>query len=394
MDQENIYIEISKLIALKLNGDLESHAEKQLNDWLEESEENRQIYSRIISEGWYQSNLAEYEKFEIEEGWDRVRSKVKTKNKLIPLWSNVWKYAAAAIIVLGLGFVFKDRLFNASIDQDVIPVIVDTKPIEPGTDKATLTLEDGSKVALEKGNTFKANNVNSNGEKIVYEASKQKKKAPVYNYLTVPRGGQFFIELSDGTQVWLNSESELKYPKAFVEGETREVELVYGEAYFDVSPSTKHNGAKFRVVNRSQEIEVLGTEFNVKAYKDETNIYTTLVEGKVVVDNGTSKQSLTPSEQYNLNIETNSFTVAKVNVKKEVSWKEGIFSFIDMPLKDIMKVISRWYDVDVVFENKNLESVEFVGVLDKKQSIEDILSIIKSTSINDYVIDNKTLILK
>ena len=100
--------------------------------------------------------------------------------------------------------------------------------------------------------------------------------------------------MSDGTQVWLNSESQLKYPVNFIKGQTRQVELVYGEAYFDVSPSVEHNGAKFKVFNQSQEVEVLGTEFNVKAYKDETNIYTTLVEGRVVIDNGALKQSLLP----------------------------------------------------------------------------------------------------
>ncbi len=321
---------------------------------------------------------------------------VKKKNKSTKKKSYIWRYAAAALLigVLATSYFFKDGFFNSDIEKTTTPILVNTNNIVPGTDKATLTLEDGSQVVLEKGASFQTQNANSNGEEIIYKAKKQTTKEVVYNYLTIPRGGEFFIKLPDGTQVWLNSETQLKYPVSFIDGKTRQVELVYGEAYFDVSSSTENGGSEFVVFNQSQEVEVLGTEFNIKAYKDESNIYTTLVEGKVVVDNGIVKQNLVPNQQSNLNTETNNITIAKVDVKGEISWKNGMFSFIDKPLKDIMKVVSRWYDVDVIFENKELESVEFIGVIDKNQSIEEILSIMKSSSINNYKINNKTIILK
>ena len=148
--------------------------------------------------------------------------------------------------------------------------------------------------------------------------------------------------LSDGTKVWLNSESQLKYPVAFNDGETRQVELVYGEAYFDVSPSTAHKGARFKVFNQSQEVEVLGTEFNIKAYKDETNIYTTLVEGKVAISAAGKNQILKPNQQSNLNLETGSIEITTVDVYNETTWIDGIFSFENKPLKEILKVLSRW----------------------------------------------------
>ena len=151
-----------------------------------------------------------------------------------------------------------------------------------------MTLADGSKIALEKGTPVQTQNANSNGEELIYESSKNTSRL-VYNYLTIPRGGQFVIKLSDGTKVWLNSASQLKFPVAFIEGESREVELVYGEAYFEVSPSTAHKGAHFQVYNKKQKVEVVGTEFNIKAYKDESNIYTTLVNGKVNVETGNKK---------------------------------------------------------------------------------------------------------
>lgn len=308
--------------------------------------------------------------------------------------NNVLKYVAAAVFIgiLVSTYFFRDNVFNSPVEN--IPVIVNT--IEAGTNKATLTLSDGSVVALEKGESFKTKNANSNGEQIVYgPAKKNKTSKTTYNYLTIPRGGQFFVKLSDGTQVWLNSESQLKYPVSFVDGETRKVELVYGEAYFDVSPSIEHKGSKFKVFNQSQEIEVLGTEFNIKAYKDETNVYTTLVEGKIVVDNGVLKQGLIPNQQSTLDLLNNNISVAVVDVYTEISWKNGIFSFKGKSLKDIMKVISRWYDIDVVFESIELENVTFKGVLGKDQKIEEILLTIKTLSIiKDYEINNKKIILK
>lgn len=316
------------------------------------------------------------------------------KDKITSLKKKVQfcKYAAAAIFIglISTTYVFRNNILNTPLE--VTPKIVNA--IFPGTDKAKLTLEDGSVVVLEKGAAFKTKNANSNGEEIVYQAAKEKASVIKYNYLTIPRGGQFFVKLSDGTQVWLNSESQLKYPVNFIEGETRKVELVYGEAYFDVSPSTNHKGAKFKVINNAQEVEVLGTEFNIKTYKDEANIYTTLVEGKVAISTPNLKQLLIPNQQSFVDTLKDTLSVIKVDVKGEISWKDGVFSFVDKPLIDIMKVISRWYDVDIIFENKELESVEFMGTLNKNQSIEEILSIMKSFSINNYEIKDKTIILK
>lgn len=333
-----------------------------------------------------------------DKAWESIEAKIeKQKNKSVfTLFNKSWyKYAAAAIVVgvLTMTYFFKESLFHSPVE--VTPQIVSTNTvITPGTDKATLTLEDGSVVTLEKGNSITTKNANSNGENIVYKDGKSKTNEIGFNYLTIPRGGQFHLVLADGTKVWLNSETQLKFPVSFIDGAVRKVELVYGEAYFEVSPSTKHKGSKFKVLNKSQEIEVLGTEFNIKAYKDEANIYTTLVQGKVSIKTELTKKVLKPSEQSNLNLNTNGIQVSVVDVYSEISWKDGVFSFKGKPLKDIMKVISRWYDVEVIFENKNLESIKFKGTLEKSQSIDEILSIMKSYSINNYEINNKTIILK
>lgn len=321
--------------------------------------------------------------------WKQIEGSFKTPVRKI----NYWKYGVAASIALliAINFIFEQK------DKIEVPnptIVHDTKKIEIGTDKATLTLGDGNVVVLEKGQQYVSDNLKSNGEEIVYDTQKQKTAEVVYNYLTIPRGGQYHVKLSDGTEVWLNSESQLKYPVAFVEGNIREVELVYGEAYFDVSPSTDHKGSKFKVLNKNQEVEVFGTAFNIKAYLDEAVVYTTLVEGKVAVNTAIHTKILLPNQQSKINIKNKVLTIEEVDVYSEVSWKDGLFSFKSKPLKEIMIVLSRWYDVEVIFENVEHETVKFNGVLSKDDSIEEILTVIKNTKfINAYEIKDKNIII-
>lgn len=359
-----------------------------LSRWIE-NPDNIQIFKEYV-----ETHIAINYNMSDPENEKVINQFLKTiKKEKSLIYKLSYKYAVAASIFLFASLAY---FFNKEsiIREAVQPEIVNTK-IKPGTHKAILTLENGSLLELDKGDHIQTSNANSNGEQIVYKASNIKTKELKYNYLTIPRGGEYYVVLSDGTKVWLNSETQLKYPVKFIEGKTRMVELVYGEAYFDVSPSTEHKGAKFKVLNQEQEIEVLGTEFNIKAYKDEASIYTTLVEGKVVVNTSDNSKTLKPNEQSNLSIQDKSITIASVNIYNEISWKDGIFSFRKKPLIEIMKVLSRWYDMDVVFINSDLENLGFNGVLGKDQKIEDILTTIKNFGIiKDYKISNKTVILK
>jgi ferric-dicitrate binding protein FerR (iron transport regulator) len=306
-------------------------------------------------------------------------------------YSNFWRYAVAASLVLCFSIAFLFNKNRNEVVQDTLAI----KTIETGTDKAILTLSDGSQLALGKGESVQINNATSNGEKIIYEAAGEKFDKITHNFISVPRGGQFQITLSDGTKVWLNSESQLKFPVSFHEGKSRVVELIYGEAYFDVSHGTNHKGSKFIVQNKSQEIEVFGTEFNIKAYKGETNIYTTLVNGKVSVSSSGNNLTLKPGEQSNLNLKNSLISISPVNIHNEISWKSGVFSFQRKTLEEIMTVLSRWYDFDVEFARPEIKTVGFNGVLGKDQDIESILESIKGFGIiSDYQIKNKTIILK
>ncbi|OXB00622.1 hypothetical protein B0A75_08270 [Flavobacterium oncorhynchi] len=386
--------QISKLLIKRKLKVLTNSEKIELKDFAKKNSFVKEIKIKNLVD-----KIDSYSEIDTEKAWEKLEAKYQEKNKK-PVFrlskKPLFKYAAAAMVtsLLAVTFLYKDKIFSTSTEIPAVVVKNDIENIKPGTDKATLTLGDGSKIALEKGTPIKTQNAHINGGEIIYKDSKQNPSKLVYNYLTIPRGGQFIIKLSDGTKVWLNSASQLKFPVAFIEGASRDVELVYGEAYFEVSKSTEHKGAHFQVYNKNQKVEVVGTEFNIKAYNDESNVYTTLVNGKVNVETGNKKLRLSPNQQLNLDLKNNTSIIKTVNAYNEISWKDGVFSFKGKPLKEIMKVISRWYDVDVIFVNKKLENVQFKGSLDKKQSLEEILSIMKSTTIDSYEIKDKTLMIK
>ena len=214
--------------------------------------------------------------------------------------------------------------------------------------------------------------------------------------MTIPRGGQFFVKLSDGTEVWLNSETKLKYPVTFTEGLTRKVELIYGEVYFKVSPSTQHKGAGFHVLTKSQEINVLGTEFNIRAYNNDEVMATTLVEGKIRIKKGEVSETLKPNQQAKISQESNQIDIQEIDVSQEISWVNGLFAFNEKPLEEILTVLSRWYDTEVVFENAKQKKFVFTGLLERTKAVEDILKLIEATSEGQikFEIKDKTIIIK
>lgn len=380
-----------KIVVAYLSNSISISDLNKLSQWIE-NDRNKELFKSYVKTHFaIISSLNDAQK---HRAINRLLQDIRKEKSLIysikkhPIYRSA---AATVLLLITLAVFLKNGEAPTVIKQSKI---ANTNPIEAGTNKATLTLEDGSQIALKKGMSFQTPNANSDGEQLIYQGNTEKNKKIIYNYLTVPRGGQFYVVLADGTKVWLNSESQLKYPIRFLDGETRQVELVYGEAYFEVASSSENNGTKFIVVNKSQEVAVFGTAFNIKAYKDETDIYTTLVEGKVSIVYDGKKQNLIPSYQSILNVLSSEVTVTKVDVSSEVSWKNGVFSFRSKPLHEIMKVISRWYDIDVVFENKALEHLKFRGELYKTQNINEIMTIMKSTTINSYEIIDRTIIIR
>jgi len=388
--------DIENLIVKYLNKSATAKDLDTLASWIEKTE-NKQIFKAYVKVHYY--TFYSIKEPDNKELLDKLHYRIKKEKSFVYRLKTNWvyKYTAAAILIgfICTAIMFKNRTINPN-RTDTEHIVDQKSIIKPGVDKAVLTLEDGSQVVLENGNTFSKSNMSSNGQEIIYNANTDKQEEVKYNYLTIPRGGQFNIKLSDGTKVWLNSDTQLKYPVMFINGTPRKVELVFGEAYFDVSPSAEHNGSNFIVVNNYQEVEVLGTEFNIKAYLDESKVYTTLVEGKVSVNmNNSVSKYLTPSQQLTFNKETNSNTIRVVDVFDEISWRDGVFSFDNKSLKEMMVVLARWYDVEVIFKNQSIEKEEFVGIMRKNQDIKDILTNIKNFGIiKNYRIYDKTIILE
>jgi hypothetical protein len=326
-----------------------------------------------------------------------AKSKIHKRIRLIEKRNKLERYkkiafAASIILLVGISL-FNQFYFNETI------IIRD--PIVIGTDKAVLTLENGDQVILEKGQKFQNKTVNSDGKELSYSiknrsSSNFKNEKIASNFLTIPRGGQFSLNLEDGTKVLLNSDSKIKYPVKFIKGKKRQVELLYGEAFFDVSSSQNNNGSEFIVSTKKQKINVLGTKFNIKAYSEDDIITTTLVEGKVKVENGENQILLFPNQQSKVDSNSTVINVSDVDVSQQISWINGLFSFNDTSLEDIMHTLSRWYDLEFIFKSANQKGFIFSGILERTKSIEDILFIIEKTSSSNEInfeINNKTIII-
>lgn len=350
-------------------------------------EQNQKLFNEFVKINYLSNTLME--NFDVIKAKSAIKNKIKDEKRKLRLLYLKRSIAVAAVLVLGF-FAFKitDVLSGATKEK----VIVNT--IKPGTDKAVLTLENGEDIILEKNKALSLPNSNVKGKEIVYNNDKvAKKEAVIYNYLTIPRGGQYFVVLSDGTKVWLNSESKLKYPVKFAKNELREVTLLYGEAYFDVSPSTKHNGSKFKVNTKNQQVTVYGTQFNVKAYDDSDKIYTTLVEGNISIGNGSVNKKIIPGNQ--AIVSNDGIQINKdIDVVYETAWKNGLFMFYKERLDDMLISLSRWYNVEVSYENTAKKNEVFSGLLKRTDNIEELLNLLQKTGAVTFKIENNKITVK
>lgn len=272
--------------------------------------------------------------------------------------------------------------------------------IAPGGNKALLTLANGSKIVLDDaatGELAKQSGVKvtkaANGQLVytVEDASSNSGASAqvTYNTIETPKGGQYQVDLPDGSKVWLNAGSSLRYPTNF-NGNERSVRLA-GEAYFEVAKNAKK---PFRVVSNSQVVEVLGTHFNISSYIDDTSVKTTLLEGSVKVLSTKSNQSklLKPGEQSNINYLSNSFNVQTVNTEEVIAWKNGYFLFVDEDLKSIMSKFARWYNVDVEYAG-NVDNLRFGGMVSRSRDLAQALKIIEQTGNVKTKIEGRRVII-
>jgi len=366
---------------------------------------------KALLESWYlqfQGRDFDLDSSELEliknYSWQEVVKPHQHKKKL-PLW---FQYAAAIIVfsIISIGFLFHN---NKDTDQKSIAkkeLIVND--LEPGGNRAILTLADGTKVSLDES----ANGIiaqvegmkiskTSDGQvvyNIIKEAPFRKadEKFLRYNQITTPRGGQYQVILPDGTKVWLNAASSLKYPEQF-DAKTRQVELS-GEAYFEVNSQSTFKGERipFIVNTTSQTVEVLGTHFNINSYDDEKAVKTTLLEGAVKVSSADHSMKhnkkavyLKPNQQSILNKEV--LNVVDANSEDVLAWKNGYFNFEKADIETVMRQLSRWYDVDIVY-NGQVPSGTFSGKVQRDMTISKVLEILAFAQIN-FKIEGKKMVI-
>jgi len=324
--------------------------------------------------------IEEETKTSVKKNIEAAEPEKKNKIKYLKLF----KYAAMIAVLISTGFVFYYSSFSEkAISEKVI------SEIKPGYEKATLILANGTEVNLEEkqGDVLELNTSVQivNKDKVLSYTTnltdliaieETANKVIEYNTLKVPAGGIYQAVLADGTKVWLNSASSLRYPVNFSANSERIVELT-GEGYFDVAK----NGKKFIVKTSEVDIAVLGTEFNVSSYDEDKFTATTLVEGSVVLSNEYNSIVLSPNDQGYLKMNSDKFEVNNVDVNLYTSWRTGKFYFEKQKLKDLLKIVGRWYDVQIEIDSPMLEEKLFTGVINKNESFDFLLKMI-SQSLN------------
>lgn len=299
--------------------------------------------------------------------------------------------AAAVLLMLGIGGYF---LLTPPAEKQ-IAVKRYNNDVQPGGNKAMLTLSDGSTISLEdaqQGSLAQQGGsqvVKSADGALAYNKNGEQGETIQYNTLTTPLGGQYRITLPDGTSVWLNAGSSLRYPTAFI-GKDRKVELK-GEGYFEVAKNA--DMPFFVTLANGVEVRVLGTHFNVNAYSDEKNITTTLVEGAVLVKNNEIANVLQPGQQSVAGQYDNSLKLLKnVDIAAVTAWKEGVFRFNDADIETVMKQLSRWYDIEIVYEGSPIKEY-FNGTIPRNVPVSKVLELLELTGLVHFKIEGKRIIV-
>lgn len=366
--------EIARIIQKSLKGQLSESEERQLSDWRKVSGENERAFQRMISEDFYTIGMEKLEMYDSRVAYGRFLQKKYQQRRKRRFLINMARVAAVALpfviaLVLYVGL-------NREEEQMVRPSLASN--ILPGTSKAVLTLANGQMIPLGKEATDSTiitdgTQISASGSGVTY-ASGVESESVVYNKLEIPRGGEFCLTLSDGTRVWLNSETSIQYPVAFGAKERRV--FVQGEAYFEVAKDAKK---PFTVQFMSSSVTVLGTSFNIRAYPEEKRSQTTLAEGSVRIYSPGSSMLLKPGEQAEVSALSGEMVKQEVEVKNFTSWKDGRFVFEQQPLEDIMRTLERWYDIRVIFKDEGAKRISLSGNMKRYGDFSQVMKMLQMT---------------
>jgi len=374
--------DIAKLISKEKVGDLTVDEQQELAEW---KLKNESSYRQASDSKQIQKKHELYGRIDQEKSWEKIANQVpELKTKVIRL-RTVMKWAAIIMLpLLATTYMLNEVYWS---QESVI--------VEAGSSKATLELSNGKTIYLEdyQGKDIKSGKEklasNTNNE-LVYQQGDAIEEALKYNTIKTPIQGEYYMQLSDGTRIWLNAQTEIQFPEKFGKGK-REVKLISGEAYFAVA---KEKERSFDVyLNDGSRVEVLGTEFNVMAYQDEVEIQTTLVEGRVQFSKESKDVILKPGEQVGLNLASNKMEVREVRTSIYTAWKDGKFVFNREPMESVLRKMSRWYGVKVICDDEVVLKRRISGVTDRYEDIDKLIDLIEEISPIDLELEDDHLLV-
>ncbi len=380
--------DIASLIVKYQTGALTEEEEERLICWIYSSDKRKKLFVRLNEAGNFHCLMKMAEAYDTRQAWEKVSPQLYASRKF--RWQRWLSYAAFFILSLTVCYVL---LRMPGQEKSVKDDVLVASHILPGKPQAVLTLDDGTQIDLAKERKFEL--TEKGGVRILkdsfllnYSSARSVPSAEVkYNRISVPRGGEYTLVLSDGSRVYLNAMSSLRYPVNF-SGKERCVELS-GEAYFEVTKSEK----PFIVKTADMAVEVLGTAFNVCSYPDQAVVGTTLVRGSVrVCAEGNKARILQPSQQANFDKKSKKINVQTVDVSVYTAWKNGSFCFKDGSLEDMMTSLARWYDIHVVYKDEEVKKLKFGCSLNRYGEITPILNLLKETGKVNVEVNENTIV--
>lgn len=354
------------------SGTLTSEEGKKLRIWIEKTSENQKLFEQYLRSIKTHRVVFGMQKLNQIDSWKTLQGKLQ-RNKRRSFIRRGMAIAASLVLLLGVGIMFL-------LQQEIVGEQEKLIQIFPGTTKATLVLANGAQVNLmdESLKEVKEQGIwiaNDTLKGLQYQRMDAMTDDSLYHTIKVPVGGEYHFTLSDGTKVWLNSDSELRFPIHFTK-EKREIYLK-GEIYVEVVADAH---SPFIVHTQEVAVEVLGTKFNVAAYTDETRVVTTLLEGAVHVAYGEEEQLLSPEEQAIAHLKDSTLKTERVDASVVISWIKGVFEYENMTLEQIAAQLERWYDVKFVFSAPEFKERRFTGVVKKYEVLNDVLKLIEKTT--------------
>lgn len=367
--------QIKEILKARLEGTATEEELAILREWLDRSPQNRELAELLEESAENLPLLGRIYGYDEQRVWGNIR-KAARRRRMRMLAATARKYAAVAAVaalLAGGGWWTLGRRAERLARQAYI------EQLTPGVQGAVLTLSSGENVALEAGGQRMlveqdGTRLEIAGEELAYHKVEAEQEIPMTNTVTVPRGKEFSLRLSDGTQVWLNSESSLVFPVRFGDG-PREV-TVTGEAYFDVA----HDASRRFVVHADTvSVSVYGTAFNISSYADEGAIETTLVRGSVEVRSGHRRAMLQPGQQARVGREGAIFDVRQVAAEDYAAWTRGLFTFNDETIASICRKLSRWYGVEIVPRGVDADKVRYTGVVKRYETFAEMARLLART---------------